>query len=423
MRKVWLVIKREYLTRIRSKAFIFTTVGLPVFSVGIMVFSIFMMTRQGDHTLKIALIDNAGLANAIVSGLKAKLMSGQPLFQVVRVLERPASAGKAREELAAEVRRGQLDGYLVVPDDVLQGKAGEFHTRNPGDFMAPNTLRRALNDAVISRRLSDRGVQVEDLAKLVRGVDLTLIKITKGGEAEEKGQSLIVAFSLVMVLYITLLVYGVATMRSVLEEKTSRVVEVLVSSAQPYQLLTGKILGVAAVGLTQYLIWTVTGALVASYGGAMAAAFRPGASPPQIHLPFSLLVYALLFFLAGYFLFAALYAAVGAMVSSEEESQQVQLPITFIIVLAFLLYPVVMRDPSSRAAIIVSVLPFLSPVLMVFRIALQMPPFWQIALALGLSILTTVGVVLLSAKIYRVGILMYGKRPSLGELLRWLRYT
>ena len=423
MRKVWLVVKREYLVRIRTKGFIFTTIGLPVLSAGLLIFTMMMATRESDHTLKIALLDDASFSKIIAAGFTEKLKNGQPLFQLVQTLDQPQSDQRARDELADQVRRGLLDGYLVVPKGVLEGKAVEFHTRNTSDFQAVSSIRRAVDHAVISRRLSTRGIQIDNLSELVRGADFTLVKVGKGGESEEKGQTFFMAFAVVMVLYITLIVYGVATMRSVLEEKTTRVVEILASSARPFQLLAGKILGVAGVGFTQYLIWTLTGVLISTYGAAAMAAFRPGASVPQFHMPLSLLIYAVLFFLAGYFLYASLYAAVGAMVSSDEEAQQVQLPVTLLVVAAFLLYPAVMRDPASRLSVVVSLIPFLSPILMTFRIALQTPPFWQIALSLALSIATTIGVVYVAAKIYRVGILMYGKRPSLVELLRWLKYT
>jgi ABC-2 type transport system permease protein len=423
MRKVWLVVKREYLVRIRSKAFIFTTILLPVLSAGMLIFTAMMATRESDHTLKIALLDDAGFAKTIAAGFTEKLKNGQPLFQLARTLEQPQSDQTARDELADQVRRGLLDCYLVVPKEVLEGKAVEFHTQNPGDFQAEAAIRGAVDHAVISRRLSNRGVQIDNLNELVRRVDFTMVKIGKAGESEEKGQTLIMAVVVVMVLYITLLVYGVATMRSVLEEKTTRVVEILASSARPFQMLAGKILGVAGVGFTQYLIWTITGVLISTYGAAVATAVKPGVSVPQFHIPLSLLVYGVLFFLAGYFLFASLYAAVGAMVSSDEEAQQVQMPVTLLVVAAFLLYPAVMRDPASRLSVVASLIPFLSPILMVLRIGLQTPPFWQIALALALSVATTIGVVYVAAKIYRVGILMYGKRPSLVELLRWLKYT
>jgi ABC-2 type transport system permease protein len=423
MRKIWLVIKREYMARIRTKGFIITTIAVPLFSVGLLLFTTLVTTREPDHSFKIALIDNAGLAKSIAPGLAEKLKNSQPLFQLVRTLAQPPSLEKAREELADQVRRGLLDGYLVVPKEVLAGKAVEFHTQNAGDYQAVSSIRRALDRAVISDRLNHLGIQVGSMDDLVRPVDFTLVKIRKAGEAVEKGQTFVVAIALSMVLYLTLLVYGVMTMRSVLEEKTTRVVEILVSSARPFELLAGKLLGVAGIGFTQYLIWGGLGALLSIYGAAAAANLGLSKAIQLFHIPASLMVYTIIFFLAGYFLYASLYAAVGAMVPSDDELQLLQLPITLVIVTAFLLFPAVMRDPTSRLSIFVSLIPFLSPILMLFRIALQTPPFWQIALSLALCIGTTVAVVYFAAKIYRVGILMYGKRPSLGELLRWLKYT
>jgi ABC-2 type transport system permease protein len=257
----------------------------------------------------------------------------------------------------------------------------------------------------------------------MRGVELSLVRVTKSGESADEGQGFLVQLSIVMILYITLLVYGVMTMRSVLEEKTTRIVEILASSIKPFHLLSGKILGVAAVGFTQYLIWALTAALVSTYGAAVGAAFRPGVSAPSFHLPAAFLIYPLIFFLAGYFLYASLYTALGSIVSSEEDMQQVQLPVTLVLVACFILYPIILRDPNSPLSVALTLFPLFAPILMVFRIMVQAPPFWQIALSLILCVAATVGVVQVSARIYRVGILMYGKRPSLAELLRWLRYT
>ena len=259
--------------------------------------------------------------------------------------------------------------------------------------------------------------------EIMHGVDVTLMKVTKTGQSEENGQSLVVQMSIVMILYITLLVYGVMTMRSVLEEKTNRIVEILASSIKPKHLLTGKILGVAGVALTQYLIWMGTAALVSAYGATVGKAFRPDATPLAFHIPTSYLVYSFIYFLVGYFLYASLYAAIGAMVSNEEELQQVQLPVTMVLVACFLLYPVIQRAPNSPLAVALTMFPLFSPILMAFRITVQTPPFWQIALSLAICVATTAGVIQVSAKIYRVGILMYGKRPSLVELMKWLRYT
>jgi ABC-2 type transport system permease protein len=424
MRKIWLVIKREYLTRVRTKGFILSTIGLPLFSIGIFAFSMTLMTRQADHTLKISILDNlGGLTPQIVTGLEEKLPDGRPLYQVVRSWDRLGDGGKIRAGLDQQIRDGQLDGFLVLPEDILQGNAATYQTRNPEDFQTIQAISRAVDNAVVARRLSDRGVHVENASEVLRGVELSLVRITKSGESEDKGQGFLVQLSIVMILYITLLVYGVMTMRSVLEEKTSRIVEILASSIKPFHLLCGKILGVAAVGFTQYLIWVVTAALVSSYGAKVGAAFRPGASAPSFHLPATFLIYPLIFFLAGYFLYASLYAALGSMVSSEEDLQQIQLPVTVVLVACLMLYPIILRNPNSPLSVALTLFPLFAPILMVFRIMVQTPPFWQIALSLVICVATTLGVIQVSAKIYRVGILMYGKRPSLAELLRWLRYT
>ena len=424
MRKIWLIIKREYVTRVRTKAFLWGTIALPLLTIGVFAFQIIMSTRQLDHTLKLAILDdNGGLAASITRRLTGKLPSGEPTFQVVKTVSRPASEEQSREELLDQIRKGELDGYLVVPKDAAGGTAVEFHTKNPGNITMKGSINRAVSDAVVAERLGKWGVRASDVAQMTQPVDVKLFKITRHGESVEAGQTFLTAIIAGMLLYTTLVVYGVATMRSVMEEKTTRIVEILVASVRPFYLLSGKILGVAAVALTQYLIWAAAGGLLTGYGTAMARSARPGASIPKIQVPWSLLAYMVIFFLAGYLLYASLYAAVGAMVSTEQEAQQVQAPLTMVIVLSFLLFNVILRDPNSRTAVVLSLVPFLSPILMILRIAMQTPPFWQIALSLALSLSTTVGVVYVSAKIYRVGVLMYGKRPSVVELFRWLKYT
>ena len=424
MRKLWLIVKREYVTRVRTKGFVIATVALPLFSIGLFAFSIFMATRHTDHTLKLAILDNAGgLGAPVAQALDRKLANGQQEFSVVRIVEHPDPNSHAREELHADVNGGQLDGYLIIPEDVSRDGSAEFHTRNPGDFGANEHIGRSVSDAVVARRLHDRGLRIDNVSEVVRSVDLKLVKVTKQGETEERGQTFVVAVALAMVLYITLIMYGVLTMRSVLEEKTIRIVEVLASAAEPFQLMAGKILGVGAVGLTQYLIWALTAALLASYGAALAAAFRPGASFPRFHVPPSLLVYFVVFFLCGYFLYASLFAAIGASASNEQDAQQLQWPVMLPIICSFVMFNFVLRDPNSSVAVALSLIPFFTPILMTLRLSVQTPPSWQIGLSIALTAVTSVGVVYFSAKIYRVGLLMYGKRPSLVELFRWLKYS
>jgi ABC-2 type transport system permease protein len=424
MRKLWLIVKREYITRVRTKGFVIGTVALPLLSIGLFVFSILIALHQVDHTVKLGILDGrGGLAPVIERGLDGKLSSGRPAFRVIESLERPDSDEKARGRLRADVRSGRLDGYLVVPQDVAAGKPAEFHTKNPGNFTVTEDIGRAVSNAVIGLRLNERGAQVDQVADVVRGVDLKLVRITKRGETEEKGQTFIVAVSMTMILYTTLVMYGVITMRSVLEEKTTRTIEVLISAAKPFQLMAGKILGVGAVGFTQYLVWALSALLITSYGAAVAASVKVNTSIPRIYIPASLLIFFVIYFLLGYFLYASFFASVGAAASNEHDAQQMQWPATLPLIFSFVMFNFILRDPNSATAVALSLVPFFTPILMLLRISAETPPFWQIGLSMLLMLLTTLGVVYFSARIYRVGVLMYGKRPSVVELVRWLRYS
>ncbi len=423
MPKLWIIIKREYLTRVRSKMFLWTTLGLPVVSLGLLALVVFTATLRVRQPLRIAIVDRTGnLGRDVLHNLDAKLPDGRPMFDVVATLESPTPA--AEQRLLREVARGRLSGYLVLPRALLDGRqAAEFHTRNPEFLTVAGPLQRAVSDAVIAQRLRQRGLKVGNVQQVIRGVGLKMIKVTRAGQVVEHGQTFVTAMVVGMLLYMTLIAYGMMTMRAVVEEKSTRIIEILIASVRPFYLLAGKILGVAGAALTQYLIWAGVAVLLGTYGRALATLARPGVSPPSFHISLALGIYAVVFFLAGYLLYASLYAAIGAMVSSEQDAQQIQLPVTLLIVVSFLLFDFILRNPNSPVAVTLSIIPFLSPILMVLRIAVETPPFWQIALSLGLSLVATVGVVQISARIYRVGVLMQGKRPSLVEVWRWLRYT
>ena len=208
-------------------------------------------------------------------------------------------------------------------------------------------------------------------------------------------------------------------MRGGIEEKQSRIVEVLISSVRPSQMMLGKLIGIGLVGLTQIGIWALSTALLSLFGATMFAS--QGAKIPSI--PVSLLVYFVLYFVLGFFLYATLYAMVGAIVSSEEDAQQVQLPVTLLIVMPMMIFGVVMANPNSTSSIVLSMIPFFAPTLMMLRIAVINPPVWQVILSMVIMVATILGSVWVAARIYRVGILMYGKRPSIAELGRWLRYS
>lgn len=424
MRKLYLIWKREYLARVRTKAFVISTVFLPVLFVGIIGISVLLSTHQQGRTPRIAIADWSGhLTAAVRDHLRPKDSAAKPACEIVKTLAGASLTAATATQLREEVRQGGLEGFLIIPADASQGGIAEFHTRNPGDFALTNSLHRAVNEAVVENRLSERGIEIHDFNEIVKDVDLKLVRITAGGESVEKGQTFVAAVIMAAILYTTLLMYGVFTMRSVLEEKTTRVMEVLVSSARPSQILAGKILALASVAFTQYLIWILSASLFGTASRAMMAKVGPAGKIPPVEIPASTLAYLVVFFLAGYLLYASMYAAVGSIVSSEEDAQQLQWPVTLPLVVSILLFNVVTQNPNSNLSVVLSMIPFLSPVLMVFRIALQTPPLWQIIVSLAILLATAAGIVVASAKIYRIGILMYGKRPSLVEVFRWLRYT
>lgn len=422
MHKTWLIIKREYITRVKTKGFVIGTVIVPLIGIGFTLLIVFLVTHQSRHSLRLAIVDNAGgIASSVAGGLQSKMPDGKPQFNILESIDRPASLTAVQDDLRAKINSNALDAYLVIPSDL--SKSVELHTKNPGNFSLLGPLSTAVNQAVVEARLSARGVHVDNVRELVRSADLQVIKVGKTGESVERGQTIGVAIALVILLYTTLLMYGIITMRSVLEEKTTRTMEVLISAVTPSELLAGKILGVAGVAFTQFLIWTASLALLGSYGAAMAAMGGAGSILSALHVPMSLLLYAMVYFFGGYFLYSAMFAAVGAACSNEQDAAQLQWIAMAPLVFTMVIYTLVLNDPASRISIILSEIPFFAPVLMPLRVSLQTPPMWQMALSIGLLFLSIVAVIYFSAKIYRVGILMYGKRPTLPELVRWLRYS
>lgn len=422
VRKVWLIVKREYLTRVKTKGFVIGTLIVPVLGIAFALLIAFLGSHLPDQSLRLAIVDSAGgLAAPVARGLDKESRNGKPKFTILESVEKPAELEAIEEEFRNRINAGTLDAFLVIAADLNQ--AAELHTRNPGNFQVLGPLSTALDQAVITARLQARGIHVEGIGQIVHTEDLKIIKVGESGESVEKGQTIGVAIGLVVLLYSALLAYGIVTMRSVLEEKSTRTMEVLISAVRPVDLLAGKILGVAGVAFTQFVIWTASLTLLLAYGALASTMVNPNSAFPEIHLPVLLLFYMIVYFCGGFFLYSAMFAAVGAACSNEQDANQLQWFAMAPLVFCMLIYSLVLSDPSSRAAVILSEIPFFSPVLMALRISLQTPPFWQIALSLAVLILTTMAVIYGSARIYRVGVLMYGKRPTLPELVRWLRYS
>jgi ABC-2 type transport system permease protein len=323
-----------------------------------------------------------------------------------------------RMALQNRVSSGDIDGYLWLSDDAVTARKVVYEGRESSGFLEKSWLSGQLDRAILLRELAQRGVSGDQADVLLKPVKLEMVRLKGGHEtrANDKGMFFAILI-MVMLLYMAVIFYGVSVMRAVLEEKNSRVMEVLLSSATSTELMAGKLVGVGAVGLTQIGIWITMAAVYA------LPALAASASAGEIHIaPLTLVAFAL-FFLLGYLLYSSVYAAVGAVITSEQEGQQLQFIILLPLILAVFMMGPVMRAPDSPVAMWTSMVPFFSPILMYVRIAIQPPPAWQIALSLLLLVATIAGILVLCARIYRIGILMYGKRPTLPEIMKWLKYA
>lgn len=420
--RVAAVLRREYLSRVRTKAFWISTIVVPLVMVAFAVLPSFIMARQGGDYSVALLTAQESLVAAVAEQLE-KGREPSSLWSSLRVRVEwvvPEGDGLTqREQLKQRVIAKELAGVLVLPPDVLETGEIEYLSTNVTAFRLLSRLENAVERAVMAERLRRAGIAEEQMPSLTKEVKMDPIRLTaEGGESREAmGSSFLLSYVLTFLLYLTIIIYGYYVMRGVLEEKSSRIVEVIVANLSPAELMAGKIFGVGAVGLTQYLIWAVLATNLA-VPGLVTLGLREGSLNP---LSPALMLFFILFFLFGYFLFATLYAAVGAAFNSEEEAQQMQSVISMFLAIPFVLMFVVLNDPDSTASVVLSLFPFFSPVLFFLRMTVAFPPTWQIVLCFVLMSLTLAAMVRATAAIYRVGILMYGKKPTLRELARWVR--
>jgi ABC-2 type transport system permease protein len=408
------VIKREYLQRVRSKWFVFGTVVAPVFLVGMMVLPIILETRSEEARRNVALVDETGvLAEAVT-----------PRLEEAGFTIRPEAHG-TEETLRSEVEEGELGGFIVLREDALTRGRVEYHGKEGPGTITGLTIRGIVAQAAVEARLAQAGIEMDYEAILAGGELEVILLESDGAGLNGDDPQFIGAFVGAMLLYMTILLYAVAVMRATLEEKTSRVMEILISSVRPADLMLGKILGVGSVGLTQLAVWVGFGVLAFTMGLPALVAARPDFVDPDLisqALPgMGLWVLFVAVFLGGYFLYSALYAAVGAMCSTEEEAQQAHLPVILLLIFPIMFLMPIIENPNSPMAVGASLVPFFSPILLYARAASGTVPLWQILVALSLLFGSVWVVAWIAGRIYRVGILMQGKRPTLPELWRWVR--
>ncbi len=429
MDKMWTVMRREFFSRVKTKGFIIGTILTPLFLVAMMVVPGLLMFLKSDKPKTIAVIDQTGeILDSLRVNLDEKNQAGQPLYNFVTREAPPPGLDAAKKSLSESVDKGELDGYIIIPAAIYEEGQAQYYGKSVTNFRENNRIRSVISRAVTEKRIQRSGLESEKIHQMVRRVPLRTYRVAEGGKQEiDEGRTEIVVWILVVFIYMAMLVYGQFVMRSVIEEKTSRVIESVVSSVKPFHLMAGKILGVGALGLTQYSLWALVMGLLSLYGVKLAGVFTPkAASTPDFTmpaLPLETLIFFIVFFVLGYLLFATLYAAVGAMVNSEQEAQQFVFPVIMLVIVPFLFTTYIIGNPDSRMAVILSLIPFFAPITMFGRIVVQTPPVWQIALCLLLMAVTIIGMIWIVGRIFRVGVLMYGKRPTLPEIIKWIKYA
>jgi len=424
--KLWAVVKREYLERVRTKGFVIGTILGPLLMGGMMIVPA-LAARSGSKPLRVAVLDGTGaLQGAVEEGLRAARFDGKARFDVQPAPGgaaeagdvQPAPGGAAEAALKKAVLEGRLDGYLHLPADAAASGTASYYGRNVSNRIDLRTMERTVSDVLVGRRLTGAGLDPAKVKDLTKELDLKTIRLSEKGEREDQGAAMIFSIILLMILYVSILMWGQAVMTSVIEEKTSRVVEVMAAGVSPTTLLAGKLLGVGAAGLTQFLVWAFSlfGVSVFAAGAAMGSFAMPEITPVM-------LVSFVLFFLLGFLFYAALYASIGAAVNTVQEAQSLAFPVMLPIILAMVCFPAVLESPDGVLAVTMSMIPGMSPLIMFLRIVVLTPPLWQIALSIALLALGILGVLWVAARIYRVGILMYGKKPTFPELMKWVRHS
>lgn len=437
MNKIWLVIKREYLSRVKKKSFIITTLLIPFMFVGMSLIMGLIAAKSIDDK-KIAVIDESGwIAQKLESAAKMTFVIHQGDY----------------ESLKEEFKADGYNGILFIPSTLSTDntKGIEYFSKNQIGVASKTLIQRKLNDIIESKRISEAGYDQETIAAFESNISIT--NKVAGDDGEDKSVSSEIStalgFAMGMLIYMTLLVYGAMVMKGVMEEKTNRIVEVMISSIKPFQMMLGKIVGIGAVGLTQFLLWGILAAVIYPVAGLIFAEtfnnmeminevmessgsmadvsqFDPDdveltelmnsiKNMPWIKLIFSFIFY----FFGGYLLYSSLFAAVGSAMDDDSEANTLTLPIMLPIIISIFIMMMTMDNPHSSLAVWGSIIPFSSPIVMLARIPFDVPA-WQLILSMVLLIAGFIATVWIAGKIYRTGILMYGKKVTLKDFGKWI---
>ena len=427
MGKFWVVFKREYLERVRSKWFIIATLFGPLFFALITIVPMIMAarTKQSADLSNIAIIDATGVglgnrvANALGGGLQGEPTQAQ--VREVSLTELAAAESLATSQTIAKTIRG----YLVVDSATIAGTQARYAGRNASSLVDVSRIERAVRQGVMTQRLEAEGLDANRVTALTTfRLNLKAERITDTGRGGSAMANTIFGYVVAFLLYLMIAIYGQYILRGVMEEKMTRVAEVVVSSVPTDTLLAGKVLGVGAVAMTQQVAWALSALALVYVRQPILEKFGAAQVPfalPSISLGAAIAL--LLFFLLGFIFYASLFAAVGAMVNSDQDAQQAAMPVTVLLIASIVFIQPILMNPQSTLARVMSLLPFSAPILMPLRMTLTSVPWYEVVGSIVGVALACIVAIWLAARIYRVGLLMYGKRPSIRELGRWIRYA
>lgn len=425
-KKTLILSKREYLSRVKSKGYWLGTLVLPLLLGALIVIPGLIFSRTTSK-IEVVVVDTTGgeLGREVRQRLEERRQDPERRIAAFEItLEAPAADREAqRTELDRRLVAEEIDAWMWIDADGLAKNRVEYRARNVSNTFSQDVMADELSRAVRERRLVDAGYDPEAISGLLERVDLSTVRVSAEGSREEAGEAgFLLAYGLFFLLYIVLMMWGQQVLQGVLEEKSSRVVEVIVSAATPFELMIGKLLGIGAAALTQFGLWLACiVALTAPGLIASMVAMPEGFGIPTISIVQAL--YVLVFFVLGFFVYSTMYAAVGAAFNTVQEAQQLSMVPTFAIISPLLFFLPVINDSGGPLAVVTSMVPIMSPILMPLRIAIEMPPAWQVWLSIAITAAFVWLMIGLCARIYRVGILMYGKKPTVQELWRWLRYA
>jgi len=427
MAKLWAIIKREYLERVRSKWFLIATFFGPLFFSAIIIVPAWLASRSKATSD----IFNTTILDATVNGFGRRLAiniagdSTNPAKMPAVTVVPPSELTRAESTATRTVMQKKKTGYIVVNQQTIAGEAARYAGRNATSIADMAQLKSAIRQTILAQRLEKVGLDdAQTKAITFIPLEFSTERITERGRAGSGMASVLFGFAIGFLLYMSIVIYGQTIMSGVLEEKTTRVAEVVMSSVPTDTLLAGKVIGVGAVGLTQQIIWIATTYVLLKLREPIMAKFGAPTisfSLPDISLAAGVLF--LLFFLLGFIFYSSLYAAVGSSVNSESEARQAATPLLVMIVSTGVFIQPVLLNPTGRTAQVLSLVPISSPIIMPIRMAVTGVPPLELAASLGFLAIGCVAALWLASRIYRVGLLMYGKRPTMKEMARWISYS